>query len=609
MNKGFIITKLILTGNDLSPAFVEFTPKLNVISGPTNTGKTFILECINFMMGGSDLPRDIGAAKGYDKIFLELITEITTYTLERSKSGGDFKLYKSKFQDIDLTEPELLLSKHSKKNENTVSAFFLKLNNIWNKEIRINNSGKLRTLSYRDICHLLLVSETKITKLESPILYSAGFANKTAETNVVKFLLTGVDDNSIITAPDEKIITSKRGKIELLDELIQNIENTIPQTNDFLEITLDDINHSIENIKLEHNNLLSEFTSLNKERKAISSKLNENEERLKFIEDTLSHSFLLKEHYYSDIKRLKSTIEAGLLLNDNNTENEICPYCENTITKVINVDEIEQTIEACESEINKIDFLLTELEKSIFQIEVDKSNLELEFTKNKVFFLELQNKLSKDVEIQLSQKLDKIEKLNNEKTNLLESQFQEKTIVEFNKYRTEINESLKKPEDKIFDKLTTSTIQPLCDVIKKILLEMSFPNLGTVTFSEGKLDLVISNEDRNLTGKGLRAITFATFILALVEYVNDKDFRIGTPIFDSPLVTYSKPKAEGEGITQDLAMNFFRYCALKSSCPQTIIIENEEPPEDILDNINHIVFTGIVGKGREGFIPTKYLEP
>ena len=80
--------------------------------------------------------------------------------------------------------------------------------------------------------------------------------------------------------------------------------------------------------------------------------------------------------------------------------------------------------------------------------------------------------------------------------------------------------------------------------------------------------------------------------------MEDNMYRIGVPVLDSPLVTYKKANANGEGIELNLAMDFYRYIA-KTKIKQTIILENEVPPNDILDQINHIEFKGF----GHGFIP------
>ena len=56
-NNGFYLEKLVLTGEDVEPAIVEFEKGLNVIYGPSDTGKTYIFQCIQFLLGKSSLSK------------------------------------------------------------------------------------------------------------------------------------------------------------------------------------------------------------------------------------------------------------------------------------------------------------------------------------------------------------------------------------------------------------------------------------------------------------------------------------------------------------------------------------------------------------------------
>jgi hypothetical protein len=144
---------------------------------------------------------------------------------------------------------------------------------------------------------------------------------------------------------------------------------------------------------------------------------------------------------------------------------------------------------------------------------------------------------------------------------------------------------------------------PISEKILQILDKCNYSDLNTVSFSESTYDFVIGAKNRNLSGKGERAITYVTFVLALAEYLIKKEYSFGIPVFDSPLVTYRKPNSNGKGISEDLAMDFYRYCAIISDLQQIIILENEEPTSDILDKLNHIKFTKNKTDGRYGFIP------
>lgn len=52
---GFIILKLKLTGKDIPTAEIDFKRGVNVITGASNTGKSFILNCIDYMFGAGEI--------------------------------------------------------------------------------------------------------------------------------------------------------------------------------------------------------------------------------------------------------------------------------------------------------------------------------------------------------------------------------------------------------------------------------------------------------------------------------------------------------------------------------------------------------------------------
>lgn len=51
MNFGFAIRRLSLLGLGKAPAEVTFTRGLNVVAGPSDTGKSFIAQCLDYALG------------------------------------------------------------------------------------------------------------------------------------------------------------------------------------------------------------------------------------------------------------------------------------------------------------------------------------------------------------------------------------------------------------------------------------------------------------------------------------------------------------------------------------------------------------------------------
>jgi len=356
-------------------------------------------------------------------------------------------------------------------------------------------------------------------------------------------------------------------------------------------------------LKQEQSDLLNQYTINDARRKSLSKNIFNNETSLEHLNDTLSRSELLKAYYNSDIKRLNSTIEAGLLLSENNQNLSFCPYCNNEIKALSSDDEILSTIASCEKEIEKIDFLLLEVEESMLLLNKEKEEIQKLIRGETNALSEIDELINANINVSLNKIANRFNELYTKRDEILNTKFKEESIGKFIQFKSEITNSIQEKQENIFDELSTSTMFPISERIFEILKECNYPDLDTVSFSEATFNFVIGFKNRNLSGKGERAITYATFVLALSEYLDTKNYYFGVPVFDSPLVTYRKPNSNGEGISEDLAMDFYRYCAIKSLSPQIIILENEEPPSDILDKLNHIKFTKNESEGRYGFIP------
>ena len=60
-NFGFYISNLHVTGLTNKQAKITFEKGFNVVSGLSDTGKSYIFACINYMLGGSNPPKAIPA--------------------------------------------------------------------------------------------------------------------------------------------------------------------------------------------------------------------------------------------------------------------------------------------------------------------------------------------------------------------------------------------------------------------------------------------------------------------------------------------------------------------------------------------------------------------
>jgi predicted ATP-dependent endonuclease of OLD family len=182
---GFRLARLIVAGDGKPEASVSFKAGLNVLTGPSNSGKSYIVECIDFVLGSDTIPgEDIDESKGYEWAFLEIETHAgETFTLQRGLAGGEIQVHESRYADKSTAVTRTLASESQTKKNETLSTFLLKQMDIGAAKIRTNASGELGNLTFRTISHLFIVDETSIiAKKRSPVRLATGYA-KTASLN------------------------------------------------------------------------------------------------------------------------------------------------------------------------------------------------------------------------------------------------------------------------------------------------------------------------------------------------------------------------------------------------------------------------------------------
>lgn len=79
----FYLKELTISGEGKTPSSIDFNRELNIVYGVSDTGKTCIIKCIDYVFGnskGSPLPEK----HGYDTISLLVETDNGLITLERT---------------------------------------------------------------------------------------------------------------------------------------------------------------------------------------------------------------------------------------------------------------------------------------------------------------------------------------------------------------------------------------------------------------------------------------------------------------------------------------------------------------------------------------------
>lgn len=608
MKFGFALRRLTLTGPDLPDADLHFVRGLNVISGPSDTGKTFILHCIDFALGSGTPPKTIPEAEPYTSIVLELEAhgERRGYTLERSLRGGDIRL------SSDGEFLRLLGARHQADKEDTVSYFLLVLSGLAGKKVRMNQQGKTRALSFRDVAPLVLINEESVISAASPVL-SGQFTNRTAEAGVFRLLITGKDDSSVIAKQDPKIERSRQeGKAEILDELLQraraqltalNSTNNLIQARDMLARLQIGIESASAALAAEQQNA----AAVEARRRSAWRLLREAQSKSDVLSELQTRFELLGQQYSSDLRRLEAITEAAFRLGQ--MKEERCPVCgaiaehqaSSHRQNGASPGEVEQ---ACKAEAEKTLRLIHDLQATVSSNEEDIQRLgtersahqaELEATGAELTTL-LQPRLQ--AAVQTLRDIQILRDSTRNEVELLErAQELEHLLIEANTPRQKVVAAA--PASAV----STGEAEQFSREVEALLKAWQFPDVGRVIFSENDQDIVIDGRPRASHGKGVRAITRAAFNLALLRLcARDARPFPGFVVIDSPLVVYREPEVGETGFPPNVKDAFYREVAADFSDAQVIILENDAPPTDLVAVANCIFFTG-TDLGRRGLIP------
>lgn len=336
---------IAFTGPHKKKAELEFGSGLNLIFGPSNTGKSSVLDAIDFMLGRERKLKEIPEHEGYDQVLLGVeFSDKEKFTFIRNINGGDFECFSGLHQEKPKDQKGIVLRpKTSTKTIGNISDFILEKVGLHEKKLKKNADNKTVRLTLRNFLPLVTITETDIQKEASPYI-SEQYTEKTEHRSRLKLLLTGVDDSSLLPAEIEKKRLSRTAKIDMLDELIaEQQEHLSSILNDETIEELEAQGERITETLKQEQTLLEaseeQYNLFASDRMRIRNELEQNNERLAEISEMLTRFELLKTQYKSDILRLENISEAGSLIVA--LPSTKCPLCGSAAPEINNHKECE----------------------------------------------------------------------------------------------------------------------------------------------------------------------------------------------------------------------------------------------------------------------------
>ncbi len=598
------LIRLEVSGPNNKFSDIEFGKKATIIAGPSDTGKTAIFKCLDFIFGSKNDERHapFDTEDGYTIVRLIIDTTYGVISLQREIG--------SSITSVSCDNPEIETGDYaldeSKKNPKTINKLMLKILGLRDDLfVPKNKEGKPESFTWRSLKRAFFVDESRADQSRSILLppsnetpYLAGLIYFITDNDLDNYLLK--DDPKDIREAKKKAIISyitnhKQEMLTKRNELAAKLSDTGQD--------IESISNLISNLNKQMLDINDEIDLINDETKEISSSLIQLQDKHQKDTVLFANYNSLKNDYQKEIDRLSFIVQHEIM-HKNIKENTKCPYCDHDIIPKSN----ETYIEASRIELRRVITNLNELEETSINL---KDTLDDDLDLIEVYEETIKNNQNKISEVLLPQRQQIADTL--------------KSYEEYIRLKSAIDqldandetlsndlESYQKGKDvprlpfeakKMFHGLLNQYIK---DNALSILKDIGYSDVVSIDFLETELDLVINNKKKDKRGKGYKAFTNSVLLLLFRKFIEEHSFhKIGLYIFDSPLKGLSLPE-EIDDDTDNIRKGFLNYIINLNSNDQIIVFENtkylELPKLDENEDTKIYIFTQKENDGRYGFL-------
>lgn len=589
-----VLTRLALSGVEKRDAVLEFTKGLNVVSGDSDTGKTFAFQCLDYAFGAQKELKDIAEADGYSLVSLEFTIDGEPYRLERTIGSN-------KVNVIYHGDVKSLSCKHDPVSKGNLSRYLLELllEKDENVILKKNSSNKHRTLSFRDVIHLCTVAEIDIIA-EASAFQSIQYTEQTARKSVLKYIITGIDDRDNFEQDDSNNENIRRAgvvqflinKKATLEKKIEKIEQDRSYQLYMGDSTIPKMTVKIRDIR----KLISEYQS---EINSNSKQIQEKKKSCFEDEIRISEFQKLRLHYLEELKK------NGMISTHADFLTQLprlgCPICNQTINPSIITPENEEDL------FNYFAEKSVELKNKISDLDISISDVSVRLDKTYAEALELEER-NAQLLAGINQEQNILEGLSKNVAIIRQLDAMKKSIEIYRQELISVEGDIVAYSEKVKRTVLPTPTQDMaqynayCSSIKTVLKSWGLSDNINISFDSNTLDLYIDGKPRSGWGKGYRAFIMSAMVVGLMRYCCENDrLHPGFVIIDSPLVSLKeRKKVVDQWVDDYMEKKMIEDILAQDSSRQVIIFENKDLKYDF--DYNYIEFRH-EGDGRTGFIP------
>lgn len=603
MNR-FTIRKLTVSGGGHQDSIIEFTDGLNLIIGPSNTGKSLIMDCIDYVFGFTPKvnrpSKIVDNSNGYTHIELELKTDKGFVSLKREIGTTKVSVIS---HHPEIENGTYSSDRNAKKNINDIFLKLIGINDV--HKVLSSQKGSTQSLTWRSILHLFFMKQNDIDR-ESSALLSPNAMGSTSSAAALLYLLTGKDANDFQKPEDPAISVAKRNAIIMY---IRNKRDQLSQRREELEKLLSEHDISdaqtiIDKISSEIQTLQTELNNATQKSKRIMLEIYQQNSKLSECHTVLYNFHSLSKQYQSDVKRLGFIVD-GQIASSGHRLVSHCPFCD----AELKTDPDEDYVTAATSELAKLGKHISELSDAQSSAERKKKSIEeriasLEEEKNVLdsyITNELQPKISAfkselDKNLQIIRWQDELERIHQEEVQYSADLFEKETEED--------------PKEVKYNILTSYEYDLVNGFEKELIAALTNSNFGgasSARLNMKSFDIEIDGHSKpTCMGGGYSAVLNALTVYAMTNYIYKKaGYAPGFLAMDSALSQLSE--AEHIKTEDSIKYGFMQFLISNALVRQVIVIEHKDkipfvPKTDESKGIRITEFTMNKHSGRYGFL-------
>lgn len=606
----FYIKQISASGPTVDFSSIIFTDGVNIVCGPSNTGKTYMIKCINFMFGGA-LPFT-KAETGYDKVIMRMESDDgQSIQMERmivEKNGEESGATKVQVVS-DIVGIE---SGEYSTTDNSYSDMLFKMIGLDSHRTIISNKNfDTNSLTMRSIFHLFYLDEENIISASTP-LDVPKYNKINGSLMGLLFLLTGNDYHEIISELTkdevERRATQKSGVLNYLNKKIAELTEKRGELEQQLAADYDiDIEGKLDATLSQIEDVESEIADASAKSRQILEQVYEYSAKLeeaRFLENRYAS---LQSQYSSDLKRLEFIIDG-----ENKSEDQAplmkCPFCDG---EVKNHPVRISYISAAKAEVQKIRMQQRDLQEAIADVKSDMQHYENEMRRlnheNETIVQHISDHLRPKA-AKLREQLESYKRLVAARREIyaLDAMATEFNTDAFQKEHEEDEKAQTFSAKEFFDKDLWKIFSDRFEVYVK---ECAYPNCTAARMSIETADAIVNGKRKKYEGKGYRAYLNTVVLFSLMKVLEENAvYTLRLLIVDSPILSLKEKKMEldeSEKATPSMRESLFRCILANCGANQVIIAENEIPDNVDYSTANLIEFTMDDNEGRYGFLKTR----